>query len=141
MLYFLDANIIMYAAGKEHPYKKPCQNIISMINEEKILVVTNTEVIQEILYRYLSLGMPQDAFENAEDTINLTTELLPIGEDEIQRAITLLKKHHPRLKTRDAIHIASMLSCGIKEIISTDKDIDVTSEIKRIDPLEIQNLI
>ncbi|MEK9150429.1 MAG: type II toxin-antitoxin system VapC family toxin [Candidatus Desantisbacteria bacterium] len=140
MVYFLDANIIMYAVGKEHPYKKGCQQIISMIKQEKISVITDTEIIQEILHRYLSLRMPQDAFENAEDTINLTQHLLPIGEGEIERAIELLKKYQPALETRDAIHVASMLNYGIKEIISTDKHFDLLTEIKRIDPLNPQNL-
>ncbi|MBU1262648.1 type II toxin-antitoxin system VapC family toxin [bacterium] len=140
MVYFLDTNIIMYAVGKEHPYKKPCQEIIAMVNKGKISVVTNTEVIQEILYRYLSLKMPQDAFENAEDTINLTQHILPINKDEIEIAIELLKKHYPLIYTRDAIHVATMLNHGIDKIISTDKHFDILTEIKRIDPLNLQNL-
>lgn len=133
MHYFLDSNIIMYAIGKTHPYKESCQKIISAVTINRISVVTNMEVVQEILYRYISLGKRKDAFENAEDTMSLVTEIFPISDKDIKRAIRLLKKY-PSLESRDAIHVASMLNNGFREILSTDLHFDMVTEIKRIDP-------
>ena len=49
---FLDANIFMYAAGKEHIYKQPCVQILQGVESQQIVGVANVEVLQELLYRY-----------------------------------------------------------------------------------------
>jgi hypothetical protein len=54
--YFIDANIPMYAAGAEHPLKRPCIAILEAIAHDELAAVTNVEVVQEILYRYSALG-------------------------------------------------------------------------------------
>jgi len=41
------------------------------------------------------------------------------------------------ITSRDAIHAATMMNNGIKEIISTDPHFDLIHEIKRIDPLKL----
>lgn len=43
-LFFLDANIVMYCLGKEHPLKAACLRIIEQIRDGTLLVCTNTEV-------------------------------------------------------------------------------------------------
>ena len=45
----------MYAAGKKHPYRKNCQEIITAAAAGEMEVNTNTEVFQEILYRFFVL--------------------------------------------------------------------------------------
>ena len=37
--YFLDANIIMYALGQEHPLKEPCRTLIDQIGDGRFAVV------------------------------------------------------------------------------------------------------
>lgn len=139
MPYFLDTNIIMYSAGKEHSLQVPCQNIISLITENRLSVIINTEVCQEILYRYSSIQMVEKAIELTTRIMDLVDSVLPVTGIEIETAMSLLKKY-PTIDSRDAIHAASMLNYGIKEIISTDKHFDILTEIKRIDPLNFQNL-
>jgi predicted nucleic acid-binding protein len=139
MLYFLDANIIIYAAGKEHPLKDSCQKIISLISENRVSVIINTEICQEILYRFSSIQMLDKGIELTTRIIDLVDTVLPINQIEIEEAMRIIKKY-PAIDSRDAIHIASMLTYSIDKIISTDKHFDLASEIKRIDPLEIQNL-
>ena len=55
-LQFIDANVVMYALGGSHPLREPCKRILEKIKARSILVVTNTEVLQEILHRYFSIG-------------------------------------------------------------------------------------
>jgi len=50
--YFLDSNIFMYAAGKDHVYKNPCLTILNGIEAHKLSAVINSEILQELLYRY-----------------------------------------------------------------------------------------
>ena len=45
MTYFLDANIFMYAAGREHPLKAPCVAILRRVAQEEIVALTNAEVL------------------------------------------------------------------------------------------------
>jgi len=53
---FIDANLIMYPVGSPRPLRDPCRHILEKIKSRKIFGVTNTEVLQEILYRYFSVG-------------------------------------------------------------------------------------
>ena len=51
---FIDANIPIYAFGREHAHKKPCARILFMAAEQPRLFVTDAEVLQELLHRYLT---------------------------------------------------------------------------------------
>ena len=42
-LYFIDTNVVMYAAGKEHFYKLPCLKILNDIESGRIRAAVNTE--------------------------------------------------------------------------------------------------
>lgn len=53
--YFLDVNIVMYAAGVEHPLKAPCMAVLQMVVNGQIDIVIDAEIIQETLHRYGSL--------------------------------------------------------------------------------------
>ena len=54
-LSFIDANVIMYAIGGVHPLKEPCVMLLQKIRNSTVRVVSNTEGLQEILYRYFSI--------------------------------------------------------------------------------------
>lgn len=130
----MDTNIIIYSVGKDHPYKEKCQEICLRIAEEEIDAVTSVEVLQEILYRYWSIGRLEDGLTAVAKTQQLTKKVLPVSNKDISRSSEILKKS-PQIPPRDAIHIAVMLNNGLKEIISTDKHLDTVKGIKRIDPL------
>ena len=40
---FLDANVPIYAAGKEHPKKEPCALVLNMAAEHPLSFVTDAE--------------------------------------------------------------------------------------------------
>ena len=58
---FIDTAIVMYAAGADHPLRDPCRRIIDQISDGSLDAVTSTEVIQEILHRFVSSGRPNRA--------------------------------------------------------------------------------
>lgn len=132
-IFFLDANIIMYALGKDHPLRNPCRKYFESIKEGKLTVVTNTEVLQEIFYRYFAIGMPVMA-EEAYTALKLFCEkIYPVALLDVEKALTLLKEFPP-INTRDSIHAATMLNNGVEKIISTDKHFDIIHGIQRIGP-------
>ena len=130
---FLDASVIMYSLGGPHPLRDPCKGILKKIKAGKILAVTNTEVLQEILYRYFSIGRPGFAEIAYGSLVQFCTAIFPISLRDTDKALNLLISHK-NITSRDAIHAATMINNGIKEIISTDTHFDFLSQIKRVDP-------
>ena len=130
---FLDANIVMYAIGRAHPLREPCRGALEMVKGGEIAVVSNTEVLQEILHRYLGLKRPEIAQEVYRAVRTICLEIYPVGLDDMDRAVVLLRKS-PALNTRDAIHAATMLDRGVKSVLSTDTHFDLIPGIRRVSP-------
>ena len=53
---FTDANVPIYAAGREHENKEPCVRVLMMAAEHSLSFVTDVEVLQELLHRYVATG-------------------------------------------------------------------------------------
>lgn len=132
-LQFIDANVIMYAIGSSHPLREPCRNTLERIRSGTLQVITNTEVLQEILYRFFSINRPSQAEAAYTSLVAMCTEVLPITLKDMNLAMDLLKKY-PGLTSRDAIHASTMIHHGLKEILSTDSHFDLINEIRRISP-------
>jgi hypothetical protein len=130
---FLDANLIMYILGGPHPLQDPSKRILNKIKQGVFRVVTNTEVLQEILYRYFSVRKPGLGELAYFAMINLCQEIIPITVKETDRALELLKGV-PSITSRDAFHAATMLNNGVNDILSTDTHFDLIPGIRRIDP-------
>jgi len=135
--YFIDANIIMYAAGAPHALKQPCLQILTDMDQELIYAVTSVEVVQEILHRYSSLNRRADAIKLANDLIGLTAEIYPVSLDDINRALQI-HQQYVKLTARDSIHAATMYNHGLTYILSADAHFDGLPGITRIDPLNWQ---
>lgn len=132
--FFVDTNILMYAAGKEHKYKKPCSKILYYINNSiEYSFFINTETIQEILYRYTKINLKPFGIKLAQYVLNLFENILLITTEDLNQLIFLLKKYD-FLISRDALIVANMINQNIRNIISTDKIFDKIEEVNRIDP-------
>ena len=125
----------MYAAGGPHALREPCRAALDAAVTQRVSLVTDSEVLQEILYRYFALEKPDIAREVYQAAIGLCDAVLPITEDTTARARELLL-HYPALSTRDAIHVASMEEAGLRRLLSTDGDFDGLAEVRRVDPRE-----
>src|SRR4029434_4159304 len=51
MKVFVDSNIPMYVAGRDHPNREPARRVLERARSGDIEACTSTEVLQEILYR------------------------------------------------------------------------------------------
>lgn len=132
---FVDSNIIMYAVGAEHAYRSPCLNALDRIIGENLQAAVSSEIHQEILHRYLSLGLPDKARAVSLNLELIVPTTLPVTLAEIRR-VRELTERYPRLNARDLIHAAVMLENGLTSILSTDRHFDQLAEIERIDPLD-----
>ena len=132
-LIFIDTNIPMYAAGKDHPLRAACQIIMSRIAEGKIRAVTDAEVHQEILHRYISLRLARQACRLSSYFQEIVPLILPVTIADVSRA-RQLSEQHPHLNARDLIHAAIMLNHGISRIVSADTHFDRIDRIIRFPP-------
>lgn len=137
---FIDTSIFMYARGKDHPLKAPCSNIILAIAKEGTLgnygtPVINTEVLQEILYRYVMIEKGDTGLSICRDIEALEIDVLPVTREDMNRVFELFERYKSKgLPPRDLIHAAVMLNNGISHIISADKHFDAIKEVKRVRP-------
>jgi len=133
---FLDANLIMYSVGGPHPLREPCKKFLEKIKSREILGVTNTEVLQEILYRYFSIERGLLGEIAYQSMIEFCTDIFPVRVVDTDKALEILKRVNG-ITSRDAIHAATMIHNGVKEIVSTDPHFDLIQDIKRIDPTKV----
>lgn len=52
----VDSNIPMYLIGAPHPHKSDAQRLLERLVSEHQRLVTDAEVLQEILHRYVALN-------------------------------------------------------------------------------------
>lgn len=134
-LYFLDVNIPMYAAGEPHPCQDPCRRIMQAVGAGRLAVAIDTEIIQEILYRFGALRRWDIAVAMSSDLLTLTSVVLPVTAEDMQLTIDLFDRYSRRgVTARDLIHAATMRNNGIAEILSVDPHFDQIEGLTRHDP-------
>lgn len=131
---FLDSNIPMYLIGAPHSNQMVAAGILQRLLTSGRKLVTDAEVFQEILHRYISINRPH-AIQPAFTTLSgLCEEVFPIELSDVENAKNLVLAY-PALSSRDAIHAALMTRNGITEIVSFDKGFDVLPNLTRIDSI------
>ncbi|MDO9535526.1 MAG: type II toxin-antitoxin system VapC family toxin [Bacillota bacterium] len=136
MIVFIDTNIPMYAAGKEHPLKDSCLDIMRSVASGDLKAYTDTEVFQEILYRYFSINKREFGLQ-LFDTYSLIMHgsVLSVHHEDMILARKLSDEiSNAILSPRDLIHLAVMLNHGIGHIITTDRAFEKIGSIQVIYP-------
>ena len=134
---FIDANVPIYASGRAHPYKEACAQVLTMAAERPRAFVTDVEVLQELLHRYLALRawpLGREVLRGFADLMHGRIE--PVYADDIEMAMTLADIG-PALPARDLLHAAVMRRLGTDRIITADRDFDRVPAIVRLDPTDI----
>jgi hypothetical protein len=127
----VDSNIPMYLVGAAHPRKVDAQRILEQLIAKDERLVTDAEVLQEILHRYTAIDR-REAIQPAFDAImGVVDEVLPIEAADVERAKTVLAGSR-QLSARDALHIAIMERHGIHRILSFDSGFDSCPGLSRI---------
>jgi predicted nucleic acid-binding protein len=65
---FIDSNVPMYLVGAPHPHKADARRILEGLVAAGEKLVTDAEVMQEILHRYLAIQR-RDAIQPAFDAL------------------------------------------------------------------------
>jgi len=121
----------MYITGNDHRRKVEAQRALERLASDHQMLVTSSEVFQELLHRYVSSGR-RDAIEPVFDALRaIVDEVFAIEEADVLAAKDLVHAH-PRLSARDAVHAEVMRRRQITEILSFDSGFDEVTGIRRL---------
>ena len=134
MKVFVDSNVPMYVAGRDHPLREPARRFLARVRTGEVEAYTSTEVLQEILYRYFGLRRADLAHEVYELFVQLCPVVLPVTLADTDRARTLLRAVDG-LSVRDAVHAGVALNHDIPRIASFDRGFERVAGLERL-PLE-----
>ena len=128
---FVDSNIPMYLVGAAHPHKADARRLIEASVAAGDRLVTDAEVLQEILHRYVAIDR-RDAIQPAFDAIlGVVDEVYGVGVVDVDRAkVIVLGKR--QLSARDALHAAIMERERITRIMSFDAAFDGLPGVTRL---------
>ena len=121
----------MYLVGAAHPHKIDAQRALERLVTERERLVTDAEVLQEILHRYVAINR-RAAIQPAFDAIlGVVDEVMPVDLEAVERAKSIVLGRQ-QLSARDAIHVAVMERHGIGRILSFDDGFDGLPGIERL---------
>ncbi len=114
---FLDANVPTYAAGRDHPLKEPCKEVLLLAARHPRSFFTDAEVLQEMLHRYLSLRRwPEGKRVVLDFAALMSGSVEPIMAGDAVHACDLADRYGvrsgARLAARDLLHAAVVLRVG-----------------------------
>lgn len=128
---FVDSNVPMYLVGAAHPNKERVRTLLERLIAADERFITDVEVYQEILHRYVAIGRP-DALDAAMASLDaIVDDTLSFGMPEIRVAREIIAST-PGISARDALHVAVMREVGATRIFSLDQGFDACEGIERV---------
>lgn len=127
----LDSNIPMYLVGPDHTHKTDAQRLLDRFVTERQRLVTDAEVLQEILHRYSAINRRTTIQQAFNALLAVVDEVFPVDLNVLERAKQIVLAY-TELSARDAIHLGVMKQHGIDRIFSFDKGFDRFPEVTRI---------
>jgi hypothetical protein len=128
---FLDSNVPMYLVGAAHPHKVDARRLLEQCIADGERLVTNVEVLQEILHRYVFIRR-RDAIQPAFDAVlGVVDEVFPVTLVDVERGKTIVYGRET-LSARDALHLAVMEHRGVRRILSFDAGFDGYPGVERV---------
>jgi uncharacterized protein len=127
----VDSNIPMYLVGAPHAHKSDSRRLLEKVVSERQSLVTDAEVLQEILHRYAAIDR-RDAIQPAFDALmGIVDQVLAVDRSIAERAKQIVLGYQ-QLSARDAVHIAVMEHHGIEQIMTFDSGFDGFPGITRL---------
>jgi predicted nucleic acid-binding protein len=128
---FVDSYIPRYVIGGAHPNRDIARRLLSEAVLMRQRLVTDAEVLQEILHRYVAIRR-RDAIDPAFMLmLAIVDEVLPIERFDIERARRIVMTSDS-LSARDAVHVAVMQRHGIGSVMSFDAGFDGVAGLTRL---------
>lgn len=124
----------MYLVGANARHRAESQHMLETVIANGDRLVTNAEVLQEILHRYTAIRR-LDAIQPAFDALlGVVDEVFPVTDVDVDRAKTILLGSAGERSARDAVHLATMERHRITRIMTFDAGFDGYPGVTRISP-------
>lgn len=121
----------MYLVGAAHPNKDRARQALEQCIAGGDRIVTDAEVLQEILYRYVAIGR-RAAIQPAFDALlGVVDDVFSVERADVEEAKLLLLTAD-ELSARDALHVAVMRRRDISRIMSFDRGFDGIPGVVRV---------
>jgi predicted nucleic acid-binding protein len=121
----------MYLVGASHPHKADAQRALEKLIGNRQRLVTNAEVLQEILHRYTAINR-RDAIQPAFDALlGIVDQVFAVDQAAAERAREIVMGY-PKMSARDALHLAIMEAENIDQVLSFDSGFDGFPGIARL---------
>jgi hypothetical protein len=127
----VDSNVAMYLVGTPSSHKTDAQRLLERLVSQRQRLVTDAEVLQEILHRYVAINRRHDIQPAFEALLNVVDEILPVDRTAVERAKQIVLSYQ-RLSARDAVHLAVMEQHGIDRILTFDAGFDGFPGVTRL---------
>jgi hypothetical protein len=129
---FIDSNIPMYVAGKEHPNREPARRFLDRVQRGEVDGCCSTEVLREILGRYSTIRRHDYASKVYDLFVRICPVIFSVTLADTDRARELMAQSS-RVSARDALHAAVMLNQGVEWVASFDGRFDRIPGIRRVE--------
>jgi hypothetical protein len=112
---FVDSNVPMYVAGRDHPLREPARRFLERARSGEVEICTSTAVLQEIRYRYAALRRRDLAAAVYDLFVQLCPVVFPVTLADTDRAKALMLKAEGA-SVRDAVHVAVMVNNDVRQV-------------------------
>lgn len=119
----IDTNVLVYTVERIQPYMSALSPLWESAERGDVHVVVSALALTEVLVRPLQMGDAQ--METAYRRLLLDSEALqlePIDTRVLELAASL-RASYSSLKTPDAIHLATAMSCGCGCFLTNDRQL------------------
>lgn len=130
MTFFVDANVVLYAAGSSE-YRAPCLDVLRAIGRGAD-GRTSAVVLEEVWHLQRS-GRLGDLGSIAEDAFELLSPLLAVTDEAFAHALAL---DDVTIGTADRLHVGTCVAHDIGTILTADRAFDAVRGLRRVDPLD-----
>lgn len=135
MTFFVDANVILYAAT-EGPYRAPCTRVLEAVAGGHADGRMSPAVLEEVWY--VERSGRAGALEGlARQAFTIFTPLVAVTDEAFRLALDL---RAPQLGPADRLHAGTCLAHGVEVILSADAGFDGLRSPRRVDPLDARRL-
>lgn len=121
----------MYLVGAAHPLKTEAQILLERLVAQGERLVTDAEVLREILHRYSAINRREAMDPAIQVTLDVVDEVFPVEKADVLRASEIAQSRRAP-SARDALHIAIMERWGVRSILSFDADFDKWPGLQRV---------
>ena len=131
MTFFVDSNVLVYAAVPSSPYSGPCLEILTAVASGTAAGRTSTAALEEV-WHLERTGRAGSLEGLTKRSYAVFQPLLAVTDEAFRLALGISSS---RLGANDRLHVGTCRANDIRTIVTADTGFDRLTGIRRVDPL------